>query len=481
MRIVFINAVLGGDFSALDISITQLATYLNERTGHRASITDLTFHRRHWRKLVYSDIRKKKPDIIGISCSTLYLQHIKKIARFIKENFGLPIILGGYHPSIDPDDTIKMRDVDAISMGDGEFALTEYMNRLQDKKSAKGIKGIWAKEGGKIVKNDRGCFVSNIDQFPIPNWDLWVDLDRYFYYLGMLYFLGNRGCPYRCSHCDAHQISDSVAGQYFRTRDPVKYADEIIYQWKKYEKKGMRFAQMFDQVPTMDRNWLKAFTDRYIQKGDPKKYHYSMFSRIDHLDEEKIQMLAKSGCKILRMGVESGNSFIRREIHKKKTTIPQIRKVFALCKKYGVGMTAFYMVGGPAENIRTINQTIRLARQLDANRSAFFVYKPVTKESEELIKKYGGEIDTKRWNKADNFTFDAVVRLKDLSPRQVEMLQYKAYLLTFSKRWSRLFASNPLAYPGRLAVYMYRGIYDGLDMRYLFPYFHIYGYDYVNR
>lgn len=481
MRIIFINAVLGGDFSALDISITQLATYLNVKTNHKATITDLTFHKKHWKNLVYRDIKKYKPDIIGISCSTLYLQHIKRITRFIKQNFDLPIILGGYHPSISPEETIKMQDIDAINIGDGEFAIEKYLDNYEKKKSVKGIKGIWAKENNKIIRNSGGCFIKDLDQFPIPNWNLWKDLNKYFYYLGMLYFLGIRGCPYRCSHCDAHQISDGVKGSYFRTRDPVKYAGEILYQWHKYEKKGMRFAQMFDQVPTMDKKWLKAFTDEYAKEGNPDKYNYSMFSRIDHLNEEKIKMLSKSGCKILRMGVESGNNFIRREIHQKKTTIPQIKKVFDLCKKYNVGMTAFYMVGGPAESRKTINQTINLARQLNANRSAFFVYKPVTKESEELIKKYGGEIDMNRWNKADNFTFDAVVKLKDISPRQVELLQYKAYLMTFSKRLFWMIKNNPIRYTTRLTTYISRGLKDGLDMRYLLPYYHIYGYDYVNK
>jgi hypothetical protein len=139
------------------------------------------------------------------------------------------------------------------------------------------------------------------------------------------------------------------------------------------------------------------------------------------------------------------------------------------------------MIGGPSETRSTIGETIQLAKELDANRSAFFVYKPVTKESEELILKYGGEIDYLRWRQADNFTFDAVVRLRDLSPGQVERLQYKAYLETFSKRLLGLIAENPAIYSARLSKYMSRGIKDGLDIRYLFPYFHIYGYDYVNR
>ena len=56
MKVKFINATLGGDYSALDIAITCLATYLNARTPHRATITDLTFRRKAWRGTIKADI-----------------------------------------------------------------------------------------------------------------------------------------------------------------------------------------------------------------------------------------------------------------------------------------------------------------------------------------------------------------------------------------------------------------------------------------
>ena len=71
--------------------------------------------------------------------------------------------------------------------------------------------------------------------------------------------------------------------------------------------------------------------------------------------------------------------------YRKRITKDQIRKVVALGKKYGVGFTAFFILGGPGENRDTINETIDLARELDANRSAFFVYKPFTEEGKKQI------------------------------------------------------------------------------------------------
>src|SRR3989338_10459539 len=100
MKMMFINPTLGGDFSAMDISICNLATYLNERTSHKATICDMTFHRKKWQKYLKVSMHKNKPDIVGISCNTLYMNYIKKIMKEVKEKYDLPIIVGGYHPTI---------------------------------------------------------------------------------------------------------------------------------------------------------------------------------------------------------------------------------------------------------------------------------------------------------------------------------------------------------------------------------------------
>jgi anaerobic magnesium-protoporphyrin IX monomethyl ester cyclase len=478
MRVLFINGVLGGDFSAMDISITQLATYLNANTLHQARILDMVFHRHEWKKHLEKGMRKFRPDIIGMSCNTMYMQYTKEIIRELRK-YNVAVILGGYHVSLSPDSCISIPGVSAICTGDGEKPLSEYLDRLARGKTINGLKGIWGLEDGKLIKNPRGCFTQDLDSYPTPDWDLWEDLRKYFYYLGMLYIIGSRGCPYKCIYCDAHEISGALDGKYYRIRDPRKYAQEIAFQWEKYHDKGMRLAQLFDQVPTVDSKWLKEFCDEYRKHGHAHDRKFSMFSRVDHLDEDKVRLLSQSGCALLRMGVEAGNDHIRNEVYKKGLATTKIKEIFALCHKYKIGITAYYMLGGPGENKKTIKQTIDLASKLRASRSAFFVFKPFTKESEVLIRKYGGVIDQKKWRKADNITFDAVVRLKDITPFEVEMLQYQAYSRTLPKRMWWMLASNPFKYFSRFATYMSRGINDGLDMNYLIPYFHIYAYDYA--
>lgn len=481
MHVTFINSLLGGDFSALDISITALATYLNERTRHSASIIDLTFHRRHWKKTLREGIEKNQPDMVAISCNTMYMQYVKTIMKEVKTQYKLPIILGGHHASIYPEETFSIEGCDALCIGDGEEPLTRLLDSCSEKKDAKGIRGIWIKNNGTLLKNQGGCFIDNIDDLPIPDWDLWADLDKYFYHLGMLYIIGSRGCPYKCTYCDAHGIAKAVEGKYFRMRNPIKYAQEIAYQWRKYKNRGLRLAQLFDPVFTMKDDWVEAFCDEYRAQGIEKEFKYSVFSRIDHLNEKKIKLMAKSGCAILRVGVEAGDSFIRNEIYKKNVSDEQIRRMFKLAKGYGIRFTAFYILGGPCETPGTLQKTIDLAYEIDGERSAFFIYKPFTQEGVKQIMEYGGWIDQERWSKADNITFDAVVYTKELTPKQVEWYQKKAYLWTFGRRLLRMIIRQGPKYFIRLFTYMYKGLKDGLSFSYLLTYYHIYGYDNVDK
>lgn len=482
MHIQFIN-VTGEDFSAMDIGITQLATYINASTRHRASILDLTFHRRDWSQHLQYGFEKHRPDVIGISTNTMYMQFVKPVMAEIKQKYKLPIILGGAHASIHPENVFNMSEVDAVCVGDGEFALATYLDRLSDGESMAGVAGIWAKESGTEIRNTGGSFIENLNQFPYPDWDLWEDLDKYFYFLGMLYIQGSRGCPYKCTYCDAHGISDSVQGNYFRLRDPLAFAAEIGHQWNKYKHMATppRLAQLFDPVFTISEEWLVAFCGEYRRLGLHKELRYSVFSRIDHLDENKIRLLAESGCALIRPGIESGDDHIRQDVYNKNVTTEQVRNIARLCRKYNVGLTAFYILGGPGETVATMQKTIDLAVEVDASRSAFFIYKPFTKEGAQQVKEYGGEIDATLWEEADNITFGAVVKLAGVSLKTIERYQKKAYLLTFGRRLIRMIRTQKIKYFSRLFVYVTKGLRNGLDLKYLLTYYHIYSYDNIDN
>src|SRR3989304_3267126 len=152
MKITIISPNFSSDVSVVDIGMTYLATYINERTSHEANILDFTYHRGDWKKHLKRNIETFKPDVIGISTVSMFMQYTRKIAREIKMKYPLPIILGGYHPTLCPEDAISPEEVDAICIGDGEYVLTEYLDALSGKGGMKGIMGLWYKGDGNVHK-----------------------------------------------------------------------------------------------------------------------------------------------------------------------------------------------------------------------------------------------------------------------------------------------------------------------------------------
>jgi radical SAM superfamily enzyme YgiQ (UPF0313 family) len=134
MKISLVNPNLSGDVSILDIGLTYLATYINARTQHRADIIDFTFHAKGWQSHLKNKIEKYQPDVIGITCTWLYLYYVKAMAKEIKEKFGISVICGGYQATLDPEEIMGIPQVDAVCIGDGEFVLAEYLDALQEKR-----------------------------------------------------------------------------------------------------------------------------------------------------------------------------------------------------------------------------------------------------------------------------------------------------------------------------------------------------------
>lgn len=484
LRVLFVNGVLEGDFSALDIGVSVLASFLNQTSRHRAAICDLTFHSRDWQRHLRREIDRKQPDVIALSCNTMYMKYVRRIVAEARRISPVPILLGGHHATVSPEDAFAIPEVSAVIRGDGEDALVAYLDRLQDHAGFEGIPGLWVRvPGGGEVRNEGVGYTADLDRLPWLDWDLWEELDRYLYFFGMLYVQGSRGCPYQCTFCDAQGYAGALkqAGRYFRLRSPEGFAAELAHYHERYAHRGLRMFQVFDPVFTMDDRWLEAFCAEYRRLGLADQIRFSAFSRIDHLSEDKIRLLARSGCGLLRVGIESGDDRIRMEVFKKRIDSERIRRINRLAQENGIHFTAFYILGGPEETRRTFRQTIRLAWELDAARSAFFVYKPFTQEGRAQFQGTGGGVDEQRYEAANNITWGGTTFGSDWGPRTVEAYQFAAYALTFGRRWLRMIARRRTGYLTALLPYMTRGVAAGLDWRYLMMYFHIYEGDNIDR
>lgn len=473
MKVALINPNLSGDVSCYDVGLTYLATYINERTKHKAQIIDYTFHRRHWKKHLLKKLEEINPDIIGITTVTLYIKYIKDTIKEIRKKYKVPIILGGYHATLNAKEAINLKGVDAICIGNGEYAFEEYLHALENKKPLRGITGIWYKKNGEIIKNELRPLIQDVDSLPIPNYDLWEDIDKYFYFLGQGYFIGIRGCPFNCTYCSEKSMKKIFPKQYIRYRDPKEFAREIEQQYNKYKDRGMRIAHCFDPVFTFNKEWLKRFTDEYIRLGMDKKLPLSVFTEASVTDEDRVKWLARANCKILRIGIEAGDEHIRMDIYEKKVTDEQIRNAVRLCKKYGIAITGYNMLGGPGESKKTVQKTLDFVDELKIERPIFFIYRPLKgTDALKKIEELGNKIDeSKMSDEIDSLHFGAALETCDLKQKDTERYQRKAFLKYHGGRVFSLIKKQKLTFFKNLIIYSLNGFRYGVGYRYIAGYF----------
>ena len=110
-----------------------------------------------------------KPDIVGLTFTTLLFEEAKQVAKFIKEKAPKTLIIaGGVHPTIYPEEVAKVSDIDIVVYGEGDITLQEIVKGIRLKQ----VKGIIYKEKGKTIRNPPQPLIENLDSLPYPAWFL---------------------------------------------------------------------------------------------------------------------------------------------------------------------------------------------------------------------------------------------------------------------------------------------------------------------
>lgn len=387
MKITFINP----NFSGVVGQNIGLAYVISATEAyHKVDFIDLTFNTHTYKNAILEKLDIFKPDIIGFSVNTFTFCPSLSIAQFVKSAYpDAGFIWGGVHPTLLPEETISHPLVDAICIGDGERALPEYLDKLEDGKEPK-VAGIWYKDkAGNVIRNPVRPFEDDLDSLPFPNWDWW-DIERYLkeelFFTGGLRHLASRGCPYSCSFCSNPAIRASIPGRYYRLRSPPSLIEEIKNNLEKYKSKGFRNVFFSDEIFGLNKIFLKKFCQAYIDGGLSKQISWSCSTRAEIITEEWALNARRAGCVMVSFGIESGDDFIRNHIYNKKVSQKEILNAVSILKSNDIAYHVSFIVGGPNDTKRTINKSMRLVDMLRPIGVQYMFYQPLPNTA--LYKQY---------------------------------------------------------------------------------------------
>jgi len=370
-----------------------------------------------------SDLKKFDPDILGISMPTaLYSETLEyiKIAKEVKPT--IKIIVGGPHPSVFPKETLEIKEVNYIVMGEGEITIQELIKALIEKKQLKEIKGIGYKEKGKIFINERRSFTKNLSEFPWPARDF-LNMDKYIHTQPFMplpypatYIIGSRGCFGNCIFCQPSL--EKLVGKIIRVREVKDLVDEIEYLIKKYKIKSINLGA---DEPTANKRWVISFCKEILRRKI--KIKISAPSRIDTIDEEMMYWMKKAGFIHLAFGVESVSDKILK-IMRKNITSKKIYEVFKLCEKMKICARANLMIGTPGETAETVNETIQFIRKAKPDFISANITTPTPGTDLYTEAENKGILNVKEKNEIKDYSA-GYLRLEELSSEEVQKLTKK--------------------------------------------------------
>lgn len=303
-------------------------------------------------------INKINPSIIAFNCSTSELNWVLETSKKIKADSDIPVLVGGIHPTIEPD-IIQNDNIDIICRGEGEQALAELLERIDQNKDISDIKNLWVKLNNKIVKNSVREPIKNIDSLPFPDRSIYDNIPeiKNSTFAG---FVVGRGCPFNCSFCYADYLRKLYKpySAYVRYKSPDYLIEEIKGVVNKYDIKTIHF---YDSIFPMRPEWFNRFLDRYAKEI---KIPFTVNLRADTWKEDYLQKLNRCGCTGVAVGLESGNPHIRNDLLRKNINNHSFLNLSKTVHKYNMKLLTFNMVGMPGEKLDDAIETVKLNRKM---------------------------------------------------------------------------------------------------------------------
>jgi len=309
---------------------------------------EVVFHKED----ILQKIKDFKPDIVGFTALTCSYKRIFDLAKSVKDNFSeIPIIIGGTHISLFPEDLPEYIGVGVI--GEGEETFLELVKSFKESGTLKrkDIKGIVFREADRIVNTGLREVIEPLDRIPPPDFEkIGVSKD------GPAHLMTSRGCPFRCRFC--------ASTRYFK-KPRFHSAEYVVNQIEKFvQDYPRRDVRIYDDLFSMDKKRVKDIADLIVNKNLTHRLNIDAICHVKYIDNEVLENFKKIGINAVSLGMESGSARILEYLKAGSVTLDKIREVVKLCKKHGITPMGSFMIGSPYETKNDVEETIRFIKEI---------------------------------------------------------------------------------------------------------------------
>ncbi|MEM7116209.1 MAG: radical SAM protein [Chloroflexota bacterium] len=374
------------------VSLAQMAAMLHPQ--HKVAVIDANAEQMGWPEFTQRlEALQPKYYLTQVTAPTL---ENDMYGCFIAKARGVQTIAFGTHVTPIPRETMRPYPaLDYILLGEPDLTIRDLLDHLEGKIDQRppnieqifaetdphyqpafdpdgnvdmgGIKGLVWRDGDQVMVNLTRPFISNLSSMPHPMHHL-LPLDKYRMPLikgPFTFIVTSRGCPAGCTYCIKH-----VSYQYAtRIRTPENIMEEL---WI-LKKLGMNNIHMYADLFTVNRDQVMGLCKLMIEENI--NIRWTCNSRVDYVDEEMLQMMAKAGCWLISWGIESGSETVLK--HARKGAYPdKAQKALQWARDAGIKNWGYFIIGLPTETEETIRQTIDFSKSLPLDIALFHVAAP---------------------------------------------------------------------------------------------------------
>ena len=322
------------------------------------------------------------------SASTQNMHAASLLCKKLKEEkIEAKVLLLGLHPSAVARQTINREAADFVCQGEGMYTITALLSGDMNKASdLEKVPGLWYRDNGHVKFTKPAEIVDQKDleaELPGMAWDL-LPMDKY--RTSNWHAMSNGGdrmpfaslytslgCPFQCSFCCINApFGNNNVENWDYGRNKFRFWDPnfIIKEFEEIHQRGIRNVKIADEMFVLN----KSHFLKLCQLITERNYDFNIwaYARIDTVREEYLAPLKEAGVEWLALGIESGNSVVRKDVVKGKFTSVNITDLVQKIKDAGINVIGNYIFGLPEDNHETMQETLDLAIDLNCEFSNFY-------------------------------------------------------------------------------------------------------------
>lgn len=371
MRVLFIYSEIGvGTQMKMLLEIGVYAAVL-KRAGFSTSL--LYIKTKKSKSEIAKIIDEAKSDVIVLFSSPEQMSFIKETSKIIKEEFPkIYQICAGLAPTLSPEETITIKSLDAICMGEGENALAEFLSALKTGDNICLIRNFWCKTSSeKVSQQPLRPLEEKLDTLPFSDRDIFNHEKLLIANGKTLFIQAGKGSlyDYEFTHDNALYQLYRNKGIYHRARSPKNIIEEID---KFYDK--IKYVAFLDANFIYSFDWLNDFLDVYKKNLD---FPFSISAYPSCLNAKIMESLKEAGCTSVTIPIESGNQQIRQSVTQRMLTNDELLSLADEINKHKMELNINLLIGFPQETQKTIAETIAFAKKIRPDNIFYKIYFPI--------------------------------------------------------------------------------------------------------